>query len=551
MKIKLLLVTLVCLYLSSCSSPEKKFNEQNESANPPFLWENANIYFMLTDRFHNGDSTNDIQFNRKPDGATLRSFMGGDIKGVTQKLKEGYFKKLGINAIWMTPPFEQIKSYTDEGTGKTYAFHGYWIRDWTNLDPNFGTFEEYKEMVDLAHSQGIRILMDVVINHIGPVTEEDPVWPNEWVRTSPKCTYQDFESTVTCTLVENLPDIRTESNENVALPPQLIAKWQAEGRYEQEVEELDKFFERTGLPRAPRFYIMKWLTDYVRELGIDGYRVDTAKHTEIGIWLELYREAKLAFEEWKNNNPDKKLDDTEFFMMGEVYGYSLTHELQFPMGDTTVNFFENGFKSLINFAFKSDASKPYEEVYQQYAKMLNESALKDYGIINYVSSHDDGGPFDKQREKTYESANKMLLAPGASQVYYGDESGRSLDIPGTEGDATLRSFMNWEDLENNEETRKLFNHWGKLGQFKIKHPALGVGNHEMIEETPYTFSRMYDKNGYSDKVVVSINNAEGLVKVGPVFEEGDKVTDFYSGQTSVVQNGLVKIDNPGTVILLE
>jgi len=153
----------------------------------------------------------------------------------------------GINAIWFTPVVEQIHGGTDEGTGFTYAFHGYWAKDWTALDPNFGSMEDLAELVSVAHQHGIRIVMDAVINHTGPVTEQDKVWPNDWVRTSPKCEYSSYETAVPCTLVENLHDILTESNENVELPTELVEKWKKEGRYEQEMAELDAFFERTGL----------------------------------------------------------------------------------------------------------------------------------------------------------------------------------------------------------------------------------------------------------------------------------------------------------------
>ena len=106
---------------------------------------------------------------------------------------------------------------------------------------------------------------------------------------STPCTFDSYKNTVDCTLVENLPDIRTDSNEAVELPPQLVAKWKSEGRYETEMKELDEFFTRTGYPRAPRFYIIKWLMDYVREFGIDSYRVDTVKHTEEYVWQEFKR----------------------------------------------------------------------------------------------------------------------------------------------------------------------------------------------------------------------------------------------------------------------
>ncbi len=79
---------------------------------------------------------------------------------------------------------------------------------------------------------GIRILLDAVINHTGLATAQDTAWPEEWVRTEPACTYQSDESTIACTLVKNLPDIKTESNEDVAIPPQLVEKWKAEGRYD-------------------------------------------------------------------------------------------------------------------------------------------------------------------------------------------------------------------------------------------------------------------------------------------------------------------------------
>ena len=90
--------------------------------------------------------------------------------------------------------------------------------------------------------------------------------------------------------------------------------------------------------------------------------------------------------------------------------------------------------------------------FKKYSNILN-SDLKGYGVLNYLSSHDDGQPYDAAREKPYDTATKLLLCPGASQVYYGDESARSLVIEDTQGDATLRSFMNWEAIQNNPETK--------------------------------------------------------------------------------------------------
>ena len=159
-----------------------------------------------------------------------------------QKIEEGYFDSLGVTAIWMTPFVEQIHAGVDEGTGKTYGYHGYWTRDWTAVDPALGTEDDLRAVVDAAHRHGIRVLMDAVINHTGPATPQDPAWPDDWVRTGPNCSYKSYATTVDCTLVATLPDIRTDRDAPVELPPALLEKWQREGRRDRELAELDAFF---------------------------------------------------------------------------------------------------------------------------------------------------------------------------------------------------------------------------------------------------------------------------------------------------------------------
>ncbi|MDO5616751.1 MAG: alpha-amylase family glycosyl hydrolase, partial [Cruoricaptor ignavus] len=453
-------------FLTSCTSVQKLETEKQ-----PFVWEGANLYFLLTDRFNNGNPNNDINFNRNEKTAVLRGFEGGDLRGIIQKIDDGYFTDLGINAIWMTPIVEQIHGAVNEGTGNTYGFHGYWAKDWTALDPNFGTKAELKELVEKAHKKGIKIVLDAVINHTGPVTEMDAVFPNDWVRTSPQCTYDSYENTTACTLVANLPDILTENNASVDLPPQLVEKWKSEGRYEKEVAELDAFFAKTGFPKAPKYYIMKWLADYIKEFGIDGYRIDTVKHTNEDVWKDFQKVCQDAFDEYKKNNPNAITDSTPFFTVGEVYGYGISQKQLYDFGDRKVNYFQNGFNSLINFDFKGDAEKSYEEIFSKYSDILN-SEMKGFGVMNYATSHDDGQPFDKDRKKPFETATKLLLAPGISQIYYGDESARNLNIPDAEGDATLRSNMNWDEINNNPQTKKILEHWQKLGKFRANHPAV-------------------------------------------------------------------------------
>ncbi len=552
---KKFLIFLILIISFACSKTQSdKENTENQEPDQPFVWDGANIYFLLTDRFNNGDTSNDVNFNRTNETGVLRGFEGGDIKGVTQKVKDGYFTDLGINAIWMTPIVEQIHGSTDEGTGETYAYHGYWAKDWTKIDPNFGTKEDLKELVEVAHENGIRILLDAVINHTGPVTDKDPVWPKEWVRTEPQCTYDNYENTIMCTLVENLPDIRTDSNEEVGLPPQLEAKWKAEGRYEQEMAELDAFFERTGHPRAPRFYIMKWLTDYITDFGIDGYRVDTVKHTEEFVWQEFKEACDYAFEEFKKNNPDKVLDDNSFYLVGEVYNYGISGGQYFDFGDKKVNYFDpEAFQSLINFEFKWNAKQMTKKaLFHKYDSIL-QNQLKKYGTLNYLTSHDDGDPFDGKREKTFEAANLLLLSPGESQVYYGDETARPLEIEGAVGDANLRSFMNWDELKTSDSIQKILNHYQKLGQFRAKHPAVGAGKHRLISEQPLIFTRTFERKAFTDKVMIGMDlkESELEIDISEIFSESETIVDFYSGEKYQNKDGKVIIKPINGLFLLE
>jgi alpha-amylase len=550
---RLPLVLGLALVLQSC---HKSQGTVQVSLPPPILatqpgqfWNSATIYFLLIDRFDNGDPGNDRALGRAHDGALLRNFEGGDLKGVLNKINRGYFDSLGVTAIWMTPFVEQIHGSVDEGTGKTYGYHGYWARDWTAVDPAFGTEADLHAVVDAAHRHGIRVLMDAVINHPGTVTPQDPAWPADWVRTSPQCRYNDYASTVTCTLVRTLPDVRTESNDPVALPQMLLDKWASEGRRDREVAELDAFFQRTGYPRAPRYYFIKWLTDWVRDFGFDGYRVDTAKHFEEAVSAELKKEAGLAFADWKRAHPSQVLDSLPFYMVGEVYGYSPDQGHQFDFGDKKVDFFAYGYDALINFAFKAEARGSLDSLFAKYSAILH-GPLNGVAVLNYVSSHDDGGPYDPDRKDPLGAGTRLLLAPGGAQVYYGDETARPLKVPGAEGDANLRGMMNWGEL-GGSNTAAVLEHWRKLGRFRRAHPAVGAGEHHTMQASPLVFSRIL-AGTRPDRVVVALDQPAGTktIPVAGVFADGSQLRDSYSGAVATVQNGAVTMTSNATVVLL-
>ena len=548
--------TLLCLALLSGSAAS--FAQDVPSRSAPFSWKNATVYFLLTDRFHNADKKNDLAYGRKNDAAPLRGYMGGDLKGVTQKIKEGYFDKLGVNALWITPPVEQIHAGTDEGTGKSYGFHGYWAKDFTKVDANLGNENDFRVLVETAHKHGIRVLLDVVMNHLGPATESDPTWPADWVRTQPTCDYQSADGAIKCTLVKNLPDILTESDQAVALPPQLVEKWKREGRYAQEVKELDAFFARTGFPRAPRYYLIKWHTDWIRRYGVDGFRADTVKHVEAAVWKELKQEASLAYQEWKRAHPKQKLGDDAFYMVAEAYNYPVSDGQLFRMdGGSRINYYAHGFDAMINFGFKGDAKQDYETLFSRYSGSLS-GDLKDYSVLSYISSHDDDHPFDPARLRPFEAATKLMLSPGAAQIYYGDETARLLNIAEAKGDAKLRSKMDWTvlktdaaipSIQSGQTYHQLLAHWQKLGQFRRAHLAVGAGLHQQISASPYVFKRSYGQ----DVVVVALDlpsEKAHRIPVADAFKEGEQVQDFYSGSVATVKAGHVELSGAFSLVLL-
>src|SRR5688572_17334411 len=155
---------------------------QHPNRNLPFSWDNATVYFVVTDRFHNGNTANDQSYGRGKDGNgnaynfdQVGSFYGGDIQGLNQKITEGYFDNLGVNAIWITAPYEQIHGWVagKDGAFQHYAYHGYYPLDWSEMDANMGTKSDFQNFVDNAHNHGIRVLVDIVMNHSGYNTARD------------------------------------------------------------------------------------------------------------------------------------------------------------------------------------------------------------------------------------------------------------------------------------------------------------------------------------------------------------------------------------------
>ncbi|MEZ4910916.1 MAG: starch-binding protein [Saprospiraceae bacterium] len=521
-----------------------------------FTWDNATVYFAVTDRFKDGNTANNVNYGRQSD--LVGGFHGGDLQGMTQKIMEGYFDSLGVDAIWITPPVEQIHGHVP-GWGmvpefqRHYGYHGYYALDWTELDANMGTVDDFRTMIDTAHAHGIRVIMDVVMNHTGYDTPEDITefgwsdcsnwWGSQWIRKddiigcSP-CGGGDLQS-----CLAGLPDILSESTSDVNLPPILLTKWNA-SKEAQEIAELNTFFTNTGLPRTPINHIIKWLTDWVREYGIDGFRLDTYKHIEIQNWGQLKTQAEIALDEWKTSNPNKALDEKPFWMVGENYGSGITRWADaINIGKTD---------ALINFNFQGQAGNlsTIDNIYSSYASVANPDPT--WNFLSYISSHDTQL---SNRDNLILEGSTFLLLPGAVQIYYGDETKR---LPGAgPGDQPTRSDMNWNSIDQN-----VLSHWKKLGQFRQSHPSVGAGQHTKLQTTPYIFKRSLAREDAQDDVIVVLG-ASGDVTINVTsintWTNGTTLRNAYNGQIATViggtvifnsgPNGVILIENPNPVIL--
>lgn len=495
-------------------------------------WRNATVYFVITDRFANGDPSNDNSYGRQPDGKEeIGTFHGGDLKGLTGKLD--YLAELGVSAVWITAPYEQIHGWVgggDKGDFRHYGYHGYYALDFTELDANMGSEADLRELMTEAHARGIRVLFDVVMNHPGYSTLADmqtfgfgglrdgmaqylpehwanwrpesyenlhayhnlvdyqhPDWVRWWGKDWVRAGLGDYDQPPSAVVdpvkgsLSFLPDFKTESDQPVDLPIFL--------QHKQPTNAIAREDYRV------RDYLIEWLTDWVREYGVDGFRVDTVKHVEPDAWAELRKAADRARADWSAANPDDPFAGTPFWMVGEVFGH----------GPETSLYRDNGFDALINFAFQTEAAPAASEclakaepTYADYARLLAEHP--EHNFMSYASSHDTALFFQQTGEnlgKQRGLANALLLAPGAVQVFYGDETARPFGPTGSDPFQGTRSSMNWAE-QPQPEISELLRHWRVLGQFRARHPAIGAGRHERLAGQPYAFSRTLS----DDRVIV-------------------------------------------------
>ncbi|MCL6604556.1 MAG: pullulanase [Paenibacillus sp.] len=477
-----------------------------------FDWDEARIYFALTDRFKDGDATN----NENVDKNHLEAYHGGDFRGMIDNLD--YLQKLGINTLWITPIVDNIDFNKGiDFNSKQYAYHGYWAQDFTKLDEHLGDMATFKELIEKAHDKGIKIMVDVVLNHTGyglktgdnsPTTAEDKARFDGMLRTDGM---QSDTDPIKGELAQ-LPDFKTE---DPAVRAKII-EWQ------------------TG-----------WLNNARTERGdtIDYFRVDTVKHVEDTTW-KAFKNALTAI-------------DPGFKMVGEYFGGTIDNNggmLQTGQMDGLLDF---GFKEKAR-DFANGKINDIDAYLQDRESKIDNTQM----MAQFLSSHDEDGFLSNfvggDKGKLKIAAALQITAKGQPVIYYGEELGRSGKNGGdmSKGEfSENRADMPWDQLTAEQG---LHDHYQKLLNIRAKYSKVySKGTRTKLAGSDELGYLAFNKHYGNEDVVTVINTKTDAVSVIiPVpFAAHTIINDEYSNKTYTVSAdqkvtiNLAGRDSGGTVIL--
>ena len=484
---------------------------ERKKAENDFDWDEACIYFMVTDRFFDGNAANNTASDKDlADDAVATTtydkddqglYHGGDFAGVTAKLD--YLKDLGINTIWITPIVENIAGVNVTGTGSddvpyNAAYHGYWASDFTKLNPTLGTEAEFKTLIDEAHSRGIKIMVDIVVNHAGYNTNFGGM-----IRSGEDVVSGDDQKDS----LSNLPDFKTED-------------------------------------ASVRAQLVEWQTQWMKDYGIDYYRVDTVKHVEGTTWAALKNSVTEV-------NPS-------FKMIGEYSGAGyasnggslgtgqMDSDLDFDFNDQATNFVSGNIKAVESFMAGRNAALNNTYLTGQFLGSHDEIGFKQNLISNKKMTE------EAATAAALVAATLQITAKGQPVIYYGEELGQTGE--NNYPYQTNRYDLDWTKATDGNVT---YQHYKKLLAIRQSYVDIFArGDRKVIA--------LDDEKGY-DIVKRSYGNDSLLVGMN-IKNENQTVTisgcdakatykDLYSGKTyeadsdGKIEIVLPKSSDGGTVIL--
>ncbi|MFU8876389.1 pullulanase-type alpha-1,6-glucosidase [Micromonospora sp. SL4-19] len=528
------------------------------------------FYFVLPDRFANGDKRNDtggLTGDRLTTGLDPKDkgfYHGGDLKGLIDKLD--YIQGLGTTAIWMAPVFKN-RPVQGSGADVSAGYHGYWITDFTQVDPHFGTNEELKKLVDLAHRRGIKVYLDIIVNHTadviryaenkyGYVDKKTAPYKDAQGRAFDDRNYADGTRTFPQVNEKSFPYTPTfasAADAKVKVPAWLndptMYHNRGDSTFVGENSEYGDFFglddlwtERPEVVRGMTDIYAQWIT----RAGVDGFRLDTVKHSNLDFWPQFTRGINAAA---------AKAGKPNFFMFGEVYSADQEIESMYVR--------QGGLPATLDFSFQ-EAARGYTAA-DGSAKALADLYARDdlYAardtdanrLTTFLGNHDmgrigsfiaaAGGDDATQLRRDQLAHQLMFLTRGQPVVYSGDEQG--FTGPGGDKDARQDMFASQtpdyldDDLigttrthasDQYDTTHPLYRTIAELGSLRQAHPALrdGIQVTRYAADGPgvFAFSRVLPAE--RTEYVVAVNNA-GTAQTVTVdtWSAGATFTGVYGG----------------------
>jgi alpha-amylase len=508
------------------------------------------FYFVMADRFENGNTANDdggLGADPLVSGfdPTKRGFYnGGDLKGLLDQID--YIQGLGTTSIWLTPSFKNKAVQLEDGPSAGY--HGYWITDFTQIDPHLGTNDDLRALVDAAHARGMKVYFDIITNHtadvIGyqegarqPYVSKDvepyltaagvPFDDRDYADGTPPFPAMDPEVSFPYTPVLD------PSEQNLKVPAWLNdvtlyhnrgdTTFVGENSWYGDFFGLDDLFtEHPDVVEGMIDIYKAWIADF----GVDGFRIDTMKHVNDEFWQKFGPEV-LDFA--------RQQGKTEFFMFGEVFDTTKSFTSHFSTHDTMQAVLDFPFQDAARkFASQSQSTSQLEtffagddwytdadsNVYQLPTFLGNH----DMGRIGFFIQSDNPGAGDPEWLARDRLAHELMyFSRGNPVIYYGDEQG----FTGSGGDQVARQTLfaslvpdyldddllgtsNTHAQANFVPSHPLYQAINNLAEVTSEHPALRNGTHQhryaSAADGIYAFSRI--DRSQQREYVVALNNSE-------------------------------------------
>jgi glycosidase len=449
-------------------------------------WRDAILYFVMIDRFANGDPSNDAPLGLE----AAADYQGGDLAGLRQKIEEGYFAELGVNALWLTSPLDNARGAGIGTDGYWYSgYHGYWPRDLDAVDPRVGSEAELIELIGVAHRHGLKVVIDYVMNHVhseSPLYAEHPgwFWPNDngWGGNcvcGDGCSWDDDYQRKRCWFTDYLPDFDFRNDD--------ARRWSVQNA-------------------------IAW----AKRLGADGYRLDAVKHIE-DAWLTDLR-ARLSGE---------VEEEQVFYLVGETYtgdrdliryyvrpDTMLDGQFDFPLRASVLGTILRRAGSMGDLAGFLDANATFYG-----ADAVMSTFIGNHDVPRVIHIAEDSplfGDWDGGRDRAWSNRpglpaspnpfervavayTLLMTTPGVPLIYYGDEIG----LPGA-GDPDNRRFMQWDGLTSNQTW--LREQLAALARVRNAHVALRRGTRRTLATSHHVYT--YEMSAPGDIVHVVLNRSD-------------------------------------------